>query len=370
MSVTYEVKLLSPTGVSLSQLVPNANMRWAVGEMAVGALTIKIPGGMVSHNSIIPDGRIELWRKIDGGWPMLVGGQWIIKGIGLSGNAEDITIEAQTFNSILNDRIIDYNASTKETTNAYSDKTGAADNVIKAFVRENIGATATDTTRALSGLTVTPDLSLAPSVTKEASRKVLLSTLQDIAMHSRQLGTYLTFGWIFDGNLFTFDTRVIAWGANHGSTSGNKLIISRERGNLLEPAIFEDYSEEKTVIKIGGSGTGADRVIGTATNSDRLAVSPFSRKEYFSSGYNTDESATLTAEANAKLQEYKARRVFTGKLAETEKMRFGVHVNFGDLVMAEYAGKSYDVHLDTISAEVRGGIEVNLDMRLRGEEII
>ena len=370
MSVTYDVKLLSPAGLSLSPLIPNASIAWTVAEMAVGGLTLQIPGGMIDSNWVQPEGRVELWRKVDGGWPMMVGGQWLIKGRAIFGNAENIIIEAQTYNSILKDRIIDYDASTETTTNAYSEKSGAADDVIKAFVRENIGATATDTARAITGLTVTSDVSLAPTIKKQASRKNLLATLQDVAMDARQQGTYLTFGWIFDGNLFTFDTRITAWGANRGSTSGNKLIISRERGNLLEPSISEDYSEEITLTKVGGSGTGSNRIIGSATNSDRITASPFSRKEYFATGYNTDDTATLNAEANARLQEFRAKRVFSGRLAETEKMRYGVHVNFGDLVVAEYAGKTFDCHLDTVSGQVVGGIEVKLDMRLRGEEVI
>jgi len=189
-------------------------------------------------------------------------------------------------------------------------------------------------------------------------------------MDSRGQGTYLTWGWTFDENLFTFDTRVTAWGANRGSTSNNTLIISRERGNLLYPAITEDYSGEKTVVKIGGTGTGAGRAIGSATNTTRLSASQFSRKEYFSSGYNTDTTAVLNAEANARLEEYRARRVLEGQIAETPSMRLGVHINYGDLVMVEYAGKSYDCHLDTLGGNVVGGIETRLDMRLRGEEVI
>ena len=367
--IEYIIKLRNPAGVVLHHSLPTAQLKWVVSEMQVGNLSMVIPGDMIDTSWITDDSRIELWRRVDRSYTSLIGGQWLIDRIAIRGRSQDIAVDAVDFNGVLDRRTVDYPAATPDVTNAYSAKTGNADNLIKAFVRENIGATTTDTARRLADLTVTADTSLAPSTTKHASRKNLLTTLQDLAADSRAQGTYLTWGWSFAENAYTFDTRINQWGVNHGSTSADTIIISQEHGNLLEPEIIEDYSAERNVIKIGGLGEGDARVIGSATGT-RAAVTPFSRKEYFTSGTSTDSSAALTGEANTELQAQRARRTFTGRVAETNVLRFGVHFNYGDLVIGSYAGRTFDCHLDTISAEVVGGIETNLDIRLHGEEAI
>jgi hypothetical protein len=329
-----------------------------------------IPGGVIDPAWITPEARIELWRRVDNLAPALVGGQFIVDKIRTSGFQQNILFDAYDFNGVLDHNIIDYPASTPEVTNAYSDKSGAADNVIKAFIRENIGALATDTTRSLTGLTVEADTTLGQTIAKQASRKNLLSTMQEIATDCLEKGTYLTWGWSFDENNFTFYTRTGQLGNNHGSASSDSLYVSEAAGNLINPEMVADYSNEYTVVKMGGTGTGADRVIGTATNTTRLASSQFARREYFGSGISTDDVDTLNADASAKLGENRARLVLTGQIVETEYFRYGVHFGFGDLLIAEYAGKTFDVHLDTVAGTVRGGIETQLDMRFKGEEVI
>lgn len=369
MSVAYAVRLRNPAGESLSPSIPNASFRWLMTERAVGSLQMVIPGGQISRDWITRDTRLELWRRFDGGIPALIGGQWLINKFSITGNDEGIYLEAADFNALLDNRIIDYAASTPEVANAYTDKTDYADDMIKAFVRENIGSLATDTARRLANVSVAIDQSLAPSVSKQASRKNLLTTLQEIALDSAAQGTYLTWGWTFDDNAATFDTRITCWGANRGSTSGNTMIISRARGSLLEPSLTYDYTGERNVIKVGGMGEGAARVIGSASSTS-ATESPYSRKEYFAYGYNTDDVATLNAEANAILQEKRARLVLTGKIAETKTMRYDVDFGYGDIVVGEYAGHSIDCHINTVGAVVEGGIETALDIRLRGEETI
>lgn len=368
--IEYTVKLRNPSGVVLSYSLPNASLAWAMSERCVGGLSMTIPGGEIDPAWITSDARVEVWRRVDGGVPWLLGGQWLIEKIVTSGNQQNISFNAVDFNTQMDRRIIDYPASTDDVANAYSDKSGAADNLIKAFVRENIGALATDTTRALADLTVAADATLAPTVQKQASRKNLLTTCQDIALDSLNKGTYLTWGWTFNENAFTFQTYINQLGINHGSTSNDTIVISIERGNLVDPVLTDDYSNERIVVKIGGSGNGADRAIGTATNATRLASSPFARKEYFTSGTSTDDTATLNAEASTKLAEFRPRRTLTGRIVETEELRFGVHINYGDVIVAEYAGRSFDCHLDTVSGNVIGGIEKQLTILFHGEEII
>jgi hypothetical protein len=69
-------------------------------------------------------------------------------------------------------------------------KSAAADDLIKAFVRENCGPSATDTTRNYSSSywSVAADIGAAPTIAKAASRRNLLTTCQEIAQAATQAG--------------------------------------------------------------------------------------------------------------------------------------------------------------------------------------
>jgi len=369
VSANYLIRLYNANDELISASLPFAKLSWTISEMAVGNLSLIIPGGMVDSHLFKPEYGLEVWRRIDNGAPRLVGDRWLVNQIQILGNNGDILIGAADYNSLLANRIIDYPASTPEAPNAYTEKSGHADDIIKAFVRENIGSLATDTSRIIAGLNIDPDFGLAPNINKSASRKNLLTTAQDIALNSRENGTYLTWGWKITEDATTFVTAINQWGEDHGASSSNQIIISSDFGNLLEPVLIDDYSQERNVIKMGGLGEGPDRIIGSATGS-RATANKFSRKEYFGFGYSTDNINLLNGYAETKLMELRARRVLTGRIAETETLRYGIDVDFGDIVMAEYAGYTMDCRLSTVSGEVAGGVETRLDLVLHGEELL
>ncbi len=356
----YRIALKTPSGVLLTPSLPFSRLEWARAERKVGWLTLDIPGGMVDLAWLAKDARLEIWRSIDGGAAYLEGGcQWLIRFVQTSGNAQNIHIEAADPNYLLDGATIDYDASTPEIANAYSDKTDYADDMLKAFVYENIGAGATDTARRNAYVSVAADHSLAPSTTKQASRRNLLAVLQEVANDSANNGTYLTWDWITVGNNITFETYINQLGHERDYP------VSVERGNLLDPVLTTDWRDELTAVKVGGKGEGSARAIGTATSA-HVSDTPFSRREAFKSGYNTDDTDTLNAEASAVIYEARPRKVLSGTYADTPGMTYGVHVFYGDIVPAEYAGASIQCRIDSINGLVEGEKET-LTIGLRGE---
>lgn len=371
MSVTYQVKLRNPAGVLLTHELPWSSLSWVLRERQIGALELSIPGGQVDRSWLTGYARLEIWRRVDRLIPVQVGGQWFINYLQTSGNAQDIYLRASDANwAILDARIVRYPASTDLVINAYSDKTGTADNVIKAFLRENGGSLSTDTSRVFADLSIAADLSLGYSTAKQASRKNLLETMRALAGDSINHGTYLTWDFVWNENLVTFETHTGQLGMNHGSTSGDQITISVARGNLMDPKLIEDYSNERTVVDVGGSGTGSDRAIGTATNSSRVNAAPYARREYFGSGMLTGGSTSLNAEASAKLNDLRARRTLSGQIVQTPGLRYGIEINYGDLITAEYAGQSFDCHLDCVSGMAVSGSETQMLMAFEGSEVI
>ena len=79
----------------------------------------------------------------------------------------------------------------------------------------------------------------------------------------------------------------------------------------------------------------------------------------------TAELTTLvTAEANAELHRVKPRVYFTGSIAETEDYRWGINVNYGDLVNAEFDGYSFQARINAVMIEIDSAGGETLTVRL------
>jgi hypothetical protein len=57
--------------------------------------------------------------------------------------------------------------------------------------------------------------------------------------------------------------------------------------------------------------------------------------------------------------------MISGKIVETEGCQFGVHYDFGDIVVAQFEEYSIDAHVDAIHGTVENGKE-ELDNRILG----
>ena len=109
-----------------------------------------------------------------------------------SGEPVNYVIGGPDFMDILNRRIVAYKTGTAE-----AQKTGAADDVLKEYVDENL-VNATDTDRNLParlGFSIQADLGNAPNIDHGATFGNLLTVCQDIAQKSAEAGTVLRF-WI------------------------------------------------------------------------------------------------------------------------------------------------------------------------------
>ena len=370
---TYALWLRSPTGILIAPGVLFASLEWARAENTFGWLKADLLPDFDTRLLAL-DSRLEIHRTIGGRTYNEGGTQYLLRWWRFAEDErghEVIQIEAYDLNYLLSGPIVAYEASTDTVTNPYSTKTGAADNLMKAIVRENLGSLATVTARQLTELTVQADLSLAPSTSKSFSRRRVLDVLQDLARDAFQQGTYLAFDLTANssGTGLTFATYTGQRGQNHSAGGGQSLIVSKANGNLMTPELIYDHRNERTVVYCGGLGQGGGRVVVTAEDSARCEQSPFARRELWVDGRNTDNVAVLNADARSELQLARPMRTFTGRLIDTEGVRYGVHLGFGDVVTAEYRGASYDCHLARVHGKVIGKKET-LEINLVSEALI
>ena len=130
----------------------------------------------------------------------------------------------------------------------------------------------------------------------------------------------------------------------------NPLVFSLENGNLINPRLDYDYSEEATFIY--GTGKGRNDVRQIATVSDRLDTSKLNRREFqaFSNSADTD---AITSDADNVLQRKRPLVKLSGTLVDAPATPYGGrgwHV--GDKVTVSYQGIQFNVIIRSVKVRI------------------
>lgn len=338
-----------------------SSLELAFSEMSVGVLRVQVPSVYFNHRDFGLDDILIVQRKVEGsGYADVAGRVWFLRE--WQEDSKTLTLTAYDQLYILDSRIIAYAAGT-----TYARKSGNAGNVMKAIIRENLGSSATDTARQISGLNVQADANDGASVSFEFSRDNVLAACRKIADGSIQAGSYISFDLEYMGSgQLEFRTYPGQRGENHGLGSGNPFIFSENFGNLVNAKIVENRKDERTYIYAGGQGEGENRAIGTASSAD-VNLSKWNRRERFWDGRNTTSPTVLANEAASELYENRPRKVFTGEARETEGTRFGIDYGYGDVVIMEGFGYSTNARISTVHIKVDDRGEETLTVKLRSE---
>lgn len=310
---------------------------------------------------LLEDGRIGAWRSISGRPPYLDNGAiYLIRAVDYGPRA--IHVRAYHATSLLDRRIIAYAAGSTYT----SKGPAAADNLIKAFVNQNMLAGIVGADRdgvetyadVSSYLTKQADLGLGASLSKAAARRRLLDVCVDLANASNTAGTYLTFE-VFAPTESTLELRTYAIlrGVDRRASTANPVILSELRGNLENARLVIDYSESASFIVAGGQGEEENRVIGTAIDTARAGATPFGRIERFRDAANVSTQAAVDDEADSQLRGSRPVIYFSGDLVETAGLTRSIDFDLGDMVTAEHpqSGQQYDVRIDMVRESITSG---------------
>lgn len=363
---TYEIYLDTPTGLRLALVESFTRLHMVRRRNAIGRFALTLPADTVDDTFIRADALLEIWRT----FPSVSSRLWMA---GLLrrpeysdvGGADQLVLSGEDGNGLLAARIVAYYADT-----AQAAKTDQADDMMKAIVRENLGASAVAARDLTSyGLTVAADVALGPSITKKFAWKTVLDALLNIADTAKTAGTEVYFdmvpqvlsgtqiGWLFQ-------TFINQRGADRTYASGVPTVFGREWGNLENPRLVYDYSEEASYVYVGGQGEGSDREVVERSDAGRIGLSPWNRRERFVQGSNETSTAALQARGDQALEEGMPRVLFSGSIKDTPQTRFGIDWDFGDKVVAVYRDRQFDAHIDAVTITVdENGLE-NIDARI------
>lgn len=365
----YQVLLRDPFGNQLAILDAFSSLEYTRTVNGIGALVITLPMQYDQYlfvaGDVKLDNRIEVYRRIGTGLFYLeTETQWFVrKGSKLL--TEDgqrlSTITCEDANSLLKRRIVAYNAGSSQ-----ADKTTFADDMMKAIVSENFGASATDVTRSIATyLVVQANLSLGPSLSKAFARRRVLPVLQELAASAFQAGTFLAFDVVStQPSALEFRTYTQQRGIDHRWPSGsNPVIMGAEYGNLTDIERGYDHTKEITYAYAGGQGQGANRQVGTSTDATRANASPFNRVEDFLDGRSSSSQAGLNAEADNLVRSGNVLQTFKAKFLDTPATTYGLHFGFGDQITGVFEGETIDLRVNQVHMTVRNSKET-IDIKL------
>lgn len=379
MSTEYQLRLLDPFGTPIDIVSQDAisKLNYTLNVNAVGALTLTVARDAILDSWVKRDARIELYRTPEGGPQQLEGGTtWLLQTNTRGFSDRDgryRRLVARTSNLLLGRRDVMYYANS-----AQSSKTSvAADDMMKAIVRENLGSSANGSplvsplaiwpSRDWSAyITVDADLGLGPSTTKAFAYRSVLSVLQDLARSAAQDGTPVFFDLVPSGALFAFRTWVGVRGADR--TSGaTQLVISTDRGSLGGTVeVTEDWSNLVTAVAAGGQGQDAARVLGAAYNATLIGQSPFGLAEAFMDATQLSVAESLNTEAASDLRANRPSKVLTGSLLSADGAVYGLNWRIGDRIVAEFENDTFIASIDSLTVNVSGNQET-VTAAIRGE---
>lgn len=365
----YRVIVKDANGTVLLPYVDNyASLEYSRSVNNVGVLTIVLSDSDIvstinKWEKFFVDGRIEVWRSVNGGAQYLDGETcYFIRKLERDLDEEgrqSFTITAEDTISILGRR-----TTLVDPKNVYVNITvaKAADDAIKDLFENTLGTNA-DTAYGAAGFNLSayfaqqPDLTLAQTITKTFAGRSVLQVMQEMARASADLGTYLAFDLVTDGITFTFNTYTGQRGHDRRASTGGALMIGPQMGNVLACHYEDDHTQEATYLV---NGTQA------ASSSEREGVGPFGRIMKVMSSSATGTTAQLLADAKAQLRFNRSKKVFTAKMIQTEGCLYGVHYGYGDYITVSAWGTQFDCHLDAVDIRIQDG-EEQVNCIFRGE---
>lgn len=347
-------------------------LEYSLSVGGVGALIVRKQ--TLTPGKLIPlDGRVAVWRSFAQRKPVIdCNAVFLARDYMWGPTWQGIT--CYHANELLERRITAYDAGT-----AYTSGTAALDDLIKKYVRNNMGTgvvladrdggtTYGAQTDISSLVSVQADLSLAPSATDSSTRRRLDRVITELSQAAATLGTYLVCEIVPSGSQnrsLEVRTYINQRGIDRRAGTPQALIFSESRGNIENVTVRESHRDEITVVIAGGSGQEAARVIEVAMDATRLAASRLNRRELFIEQNDISTTTVLQAKAQAALRANAPTVVIEGDLIPTASATRGIHYNLGDLVTVEHRAGTFDVRLETLSVTVSKG-KVRDRMRFRG----
>lgn len=296
-----------------------------------------------------------------------------------NGNTQ-YTSYGRTSEDLLNRRIIGYQSG-----DSYSNKSGPADDVMKEFVLENAGSSATSPPRlkdgVIQGLSVQAKSRGGTTWQGGRSGESLLNVLQNIAestnvdfnlvptdygewefrTYANQLGTDRTLAQAVANALPPSSATTTEASATPQIAP---VIFSVARGNMSNPSLSYNRTEEVTRVFVWGPGEEDDRLVAVVDDDLNIESSPWNTLELSVSANGQDTSSELISLGQETLYEKRARFDVNFSVLQQMNLIYGRDYFLGDRVSCAFPGVTeidtvVDKKIIAVTINVSGGDEGN-----------
>lgn len=352
---SYALEVRTPLGDTLiTTLQQWESLEWTQQVNGYGYLSVQFGAEQFDPRLFQIDHRLDLWRMDVDGVSRLVGSYWAR---GLTRTTSETGVQSIVLRGVGRDQLLERRIIAAAAGSAGASKSGAADDVIKAYVREAMGALASaDRDWSANGLTIAADLGAGPVVTKSASRRNLLTVLQEISDASAEVGERVYFGLVWQTNTtMQFVTKMGLWGLDRRLT---RTPFSLLRGTLTDAVLDYDARDEVTYVYAAGQGQGDDREVVEVQDAARLAATPWGRIEDLADARHGTSTDAVRDAGHARLAEKRPAERFDAVLQDAPGARFGVDWALGDLVQAEYGPELFDCTIMAVQGRAADGEQI------------
>lgn len=364
MSITIE--LYSPSG---GLLIPNLSYQqvdYTLVESDIGV--VRVDGPLIyPFSAFAPDCQLRIRRGVYGSAPYLEGNAvWLLRSwafaVAESGE-RSYSLTAMHVTSLLARRIVDYVSGSAE-----ASQSGPADDLIKTIVDDNF-VNPTDATRDMTGLSVGPNLSAAPTIAKAFAWRNTLEVIRDLCAASAEAGTYLGFE-VQPSSSGGFQVVTFTGQRGVDRSGDTSALFSLERRNLATGTLTYDYEDQATRVVAGGQGEGPLRAVQRANDTTAQSQSPYGLIESFRQATQSDTAAQLLDEAETELWERRGRVRFAGKAQQVQGSLYGVNYQWGDIVPVSFLGTTIACRISTVQNRIARGSGEQLDIQLSNDTVI
>lgn len=370
----YELWLAEHNGTRLAIMDLAGYFSFTRALNNIGFFSIVLPVGF-DAGLLAKDRRVYFWRKPVGG-VLNIAFEGFIRNIITESDREGgivRIIQGPGLNYLLSGR---YAAYPEANTNVDTTVTPvAADDLLKAVVRTNLGATATTANgRKASGVIdaayfgVAADLTLGPTLSMAFSYRNVLEVCREICDASRTAGTELYFEIVpatEDGDTHTMEFRTYIGQPGRDRTSdsadGGKT-FGPDFSNMAEPKLVENATDEINRAFALGQGQDSAREIQTSEDVTRQGASPFALREGIVWAMAATTAAAVLDAADAAVVAGRPRAILTGKLISMPGYIYGLDVDFGDRVTVSFDGRQGDALIRAATITVDENSDEQVDV--------
>lgn len=154
-------------------------------------------------------------------------------------------------------------------------------------------------------------------------------------------------GWIFKWSVYQLGLDRI--------NTANPTVFSKALGNLENPDLTFDYSEEKNAILVGGEGEQEYKTYTEYLDSARRYRTSYSRKEMYAEHLSQNTDASRDDLGNRLLQAGKPKIKFTGNIKDTPQTRYGKDWGYGDKISINHANYVLEGMVSAIAVNINEG---------------